>query len=94
MIVVKKKCLIAYAKLNESGSFMTNHEISCLKQGERNERFWTFGPSLVQDMLKRGDLQRQITPPPPSAPSLQVPWNSEGTHGENQWKEPNYHQMV
>ena len=42
---------------------MTNHEISCLKQGERNERFWTFAPSLVQDMLKRGDLQRQITPP-------------------------------
>lgn len=73
---------------------MTNHEISCLKQGERNERFWTFGPSLVQDMLKRGDLQRQITPLPPSAPSPQVPWNLEGTHGENQWKEPNYHQMV
>ena len=67
-----KKCLIAYAKLNESGSFMTNHEIYCLKQGERNERFWTFGPSLVQDMLKRGDLHRQITPP--SAPSPQVPW--------------------
>lgn len=44
---------------------MTNHEISCLKQGERNERFWTFGPSLVQYMLKRGDLQRQITPPRP-----------------------------
>ena len=63
---------------------MTNHEISCLKQGERNERFWTFGPSLVQDMLKRGDLQRQITPPLPPPPSPQVPWNSEGTHGEKQ----------
>ena len=62
---------------------MTNHEISCLKQGKRNERFWTFGPSLVQDMLKRGDLQRQITPPPPP-PSPQVPWNSGGTHGEKQ----------
>lgn len=76
MIVVQKKCLIAYAKLNESGSFMTNHEISCLKQGERNERFWTFGPSLVGDMLKRGDLQRQITPPPPP------PHKSLGTQRE------------
>ena len=87
-----KKCLIAYAKLNESGSFMTNHEIYCLKQGERNERFWTFGPSLVQDMLKRGTSSDKLYHP--SAPSPQVPWNSEGTHGENQWKEPNYHQMV
>lgn len=55
---------------------MTNHEISCLKQGERNERFWTFGPSLVGDMLKRGDLQRQITPPPPP------PHKSLGTQRE------------
>ena len=93
IVVKKKKCLIAYAKLNESGSFMTNHEISCLEQGERNERFWTFGPSSSARHAKEG------RPPatnytPPSAPSPQVPWNSEGTHGENQWKEPNYHQMV
>ena len=66
MIVVQKKCFIAYAKLNYQGHSWP------IMWGERNERFWTFGPSLVQDMLKRGDLHRQITPP--SAPSPQVPW--------------------
>ena len=61
---------------------MTNHEISCLKQGERNERFWTFGPGLVQDMLNRGDLQRQITPPPPLRPLPTSPLELRG----NSWR--------
>ena len=35
-------------------------------------------PAVVQDMLKRGDLQRQITPPPPPPP----PHKSLGTQRE------------
>lgn len=37
-------------------------------------------PAVVQDMLKRGDLQRQITPPPPPPPP--PPHKSLGTQRE------------
>lgn len=58
---------------------MTNHEISCLEQGERNERFWTFGPSSSARHAKEGrPPATNYTPPPPPPP----PHKSLGTQRE------------
>lgn len=57
--------------MNQGHSWPIMRSLVLNKGNEMNDS-GPFGPSLVQDMLKRGDLQRQITPPlrPPPHKSL------------------------
>ena len=59
---------------------MTNHEISCLEQGERNERFWTFGPSSSARHAKEG--RPPATNYPPLRPLPTSPLELRG----NSWR--------